>query len=98
MNLENESRGYQQLLDEIQKEQDELADNVVYLVTGVLAAKKLSEQEYSVFVERSLNQTKFGDIAYSLGISDSTARVYYHRALQKMKLEAERVTGRYLRK
>tara|TARA_R110000796_G_scaffold215130_1_gene331125 strand:+ start:91 stop:387 length:297 start_codon:yes stop_codon:yes gene_type:complete len=98
MNLENESRGYQQLLDEIEQEQDELENNVIYLLTGALVAKKLSEQEYSVFVERSLNQTKFGDIAYSLGISDSTARVYYHRALQKMKLEAARVTGIYLRK
>ena len=95
--IENESYGYQQLIDEISKEQEHIKKRVRYLMTGILAAHEFSDQEFKVFIFRTLNQDKFKDISLTLGITESTARVYFHRATQKLKEKAVYVESKFLK-
>lgn len=95
--IDNEAFGYQQLIDEISKEQENIKQRVRYLMTGILAAHEFSEQEFKVFIARTLHQDKFKDISLTLGITESTARVYYHRATQKLKEKAVYVKSRFLK-
>ena len=96
--IDNESFGYQQLVDEIVKEQEHLRKRVTYLMTGILACKEFSDQEYEVFIQRSLKQKSFKDISITLSISESTARVYYHRATKKLNKQAIIVQSQFIRK
>ena len=97
-NLENESKGYQDLLDEIEKEQIKIIEELKYVLTGVVGGRQLSEQEYQCFIERAVDKKKFDDIAFNLGISESAAKTYYQRAIKKLEAEATRVTLRLKRK
>ena len=97
-NLENESKGYQDLLDEIEKDQIKIIEELKYVLTGVVGGRQLSEQEYQCFIERAVDKKKFDDIAFNLGITESSAKTYYQRAIKKLEAEARRVTLRLKRK
>ena len=97
-NPENESKGYQDLLDEIEKEQIKIIEELKYVLTGVVGGRQLSENEYQCFIERAVDKKKFDDIAFNLGITESSAKTYYQRAIKKLEAEARRVTLRLKRK
>ena len=91
-NIENESKGYQDLLDEIEKDQIKIIEELKYVLTGVVGGRQLSDQEYQCFIERAVDKKKFDDIAFNLGITESSAKTYYQRAIKKLEAEARRVT------
>ena len=97
-NIENESKGYQDLLDEVEKDQIKIIEELKYVLTGVVGGRQLSEQEYQCFIERAVDKNKFEDIGFNLGISESAAKTYYQRAIKKLEAEATRVTLRLKRK
>lgn len=97
-NIENEASGYQELIDEIEKQNAEIDQHMKYLLAGLTAGKTLSDQEFKCFVDRQLYKNRFADIAYNLQISESTAKTYYQRALQKLQKEAQKVKLIYRRK
>ena len=97
-NIENESKGYQDLLDEIEKDQIKIIEELKYVLTGVVGGRQLSEQEYQCFIERAVDKNKFEDIGFNLGISESAAKTYYQRSIKKLEAEATRVTLRLKRK
>ena len=97
-NIENESKGYQDLLDEIEKDQIKIIEELKYVLTGVVGGRQLSDQEYQCFIERAVDKNKFEDIGFNLGISESAAKTYYQRAIKKLEAEATRVTLRLKRK
>lgn len=97
-NIENESKGYQDLLDEIEKDQVRIIEELKYVLTGVVGGRQLSENEYQCFIERAVDKKKFDDIAFNLSISESAAKTYYQRAIKKLEAEATRVTLRLKRK
>lgn len=96
--IENQSKSYQDLLDEIEKEQVKIIEELKYVLTGVVGGRQLSEQEYQCFIERAVDKKKFDDIAFNLGITESSAKTYYQRAIKKLEAEARRVTLRLKRK
>lgn len=93
-NLENEAKGYQDLIDEIEVEQQRIIKQLRYTLTGVIGGRQLSDQEYQVFVERALTMKPFGDIAYNMGITESTAKTYFERATKKLAAEASRLKAK----
>ena len=97
-NIENESKSYQNLIDEIEKEQIKIIEELKYVLTGVVGGRQLSDQEYQCFIERAVDKNKFEDIGFNLGISESAAKTYYQRAIKKLEAEARRVTLRLKRK
>ena len=97
-NIENECFGYQNLIDEVEKEQEKIIEELKYVLTGIIAGRKFSDQEYQCFIERAVNKNKFEDIGLTLGISESAAKTYYQRAIKKLEAEARRVTLRLKRK
>ena len=97
-NIENESKGYQQLIDEVEKDQIKIIEELKYVLTGVVGGRQLSDQEYQCFIERAVDKNKFEDIGFNLGISESAAKTYYQRAIKKLEAEATRVTLRLKRK
>ena len=96
--IENESKGYQQLIDEVEKDQIKIIEELKYVLTGVVGGRQLSDQEYECFIERAVDKNKFEDIGLTLGISESAAKTYYQRAIKKLEAEATRVTLRLKRK
>ena len=96
--IENQSKSYQDLLDEIEKEQVKIIEELKYVLTGVVGGRQLSEQEYQCFIERAVDKNKFEDIGFNLGISESAAKTYYQRSIKKLEAEATRVTLRLKRK
>lgn len=96
--IEQSAFGYQQLIDEVEKEQVKIIEELKYVLTGVVGGRQLSEQEYQCFIERAVNKNKFDDIGLTLGISESAAKTYYQRAIKKLEAEAKRVTLRLKRK
>ena len=96
--IENESKGYQDLLDEVEKDQIKIIEELKYVLTGVVGGRQLSDQEYQCFIERAVDKKKFDDIAFNLGISESAAKTYYQRSIKKLEAEATRVTLRLKRK
>ena len=94
MNIENEAKGYQHLIDEIEIEQRRIIKQLRYTLTGVIGGRQLSDQEYQVFVERALTMKPFGDIAYNMGITESTAKTYFERATKKLAAEASRLKAK----
>ena len=96
--IENQSKSYQSLIDEIEKEQIKIIEELKYVLTGVVGGRQLSEQEYQCFIERAVDKKKFDDIGFNLGITESSAKTYYQRAIKKLEAEARRVTLRLKRK
>lgn len=84
-NIENESKGYQDLLDDISKEENIHHSKIKYMVVGLKAAKKMTEKEYFVFTERTIYHSRFIDICLNMGISESACKTYYQRGLEKLK-------------
>jgi len=97
-NIENECFGYQNLIDEVEKEQEKIIEELKYVLTGVVGGRQLSDQEYQCFIERAVDKNKFDDIGFNLGISESAAKTYYQRSIKKLEAEATRVTLRLKRK
>ena len=97
-NIEQQSRGYQDLIDEIEKDQIKIIEELKYVLTGVVGGRNLSDQEYQCFVERAVDKRKFDDIAFNMSITESSAKTYYQRAIKKLEAEARRVTLRLKRK
>ena len=97
-NIEQQSRGYQDLIDEIEKDQVKIIEELKYVLTGVIGGRQLSDQEYQCFVERAVDKKKFDDIAFNMAITESSAKTYYQRAIKKLEAEARRVTLRLKRK
>jgi len=93
-NIENEAKGYQDLIDEIEIEQKRIIKQLRYTLTGVIGGRQLSDQEYQVFIERALTMKPFGDIAYNMGITESTAKTYFERATKKLAAEASRLKAK----
>ena len=93
--IENTAKGYQELIDEIEKEKKDIDNHVIYMITGVVGSKVLSEQEYNVFIERALNHRKFEDIALTLGIKKQVAWTYYQRAVKKLENTAKDITYKF---
>ncbi len=96
--IENTAKGYQDLIDEVEKDQRKIIEELKYVLTGVVGGRQLSEQEYQCFIERAVDKNKFEDIGFNLGISESAAKTYYQRAIKKLEAEATRVTLRLKRK
>jgi len=96
--IDNEAFGYQQLLDEISKEEKNIKRRIRFMMAGIVASKEFSKQEYEVFIDRTLYQRSFKDISLTLGIEESTARVYFHRASKKLQKAAIFVKEKFLRK
>jgi len=94
LNIENEAKGYQDLIDEIEIEQQRIIKQLRYTLTGVIGGRQLSDQEYQVFIERALTMKPFGDIAYNMGITESTAKTYFERATKKLAAEASRLKAK----
>ena len=97
-NLNNVAKGYQDLIDEVEKEQAKILKELKYVLTGIQGGRSLSEQEYQCFIERALERKKFDDIAYNMRISESTAKTYYNRAIKKLSKEATLVKYKLRRK
>ena len=96
--IEQSAFGYQQLIDEVEKEQVKIIEELKYVLTGVIGGRELSDQEFECFIERAVDKKKFDDIAFNLAISESSAKTYYQRAIKKLEAEAKRVTLRLKRK
>mgnify|MGYP000135327999 FL=1 len=96
--IENTAKGYQDLIDEVEKDQEKIIEELKYVLTGVVGGRQLSEQEYQCFIERAVDKNKFEDIGFNLGISESAAKTYYQRSIKKLEAEATRVTLRLKRK
>ena len=96
--IENEAIGYQQLIDEVEKEQAKILKELKYVLTGIQGGRSLSDQEYQCFIERALERKKFDDIAYNMRISESSAKTYYNRAIKKLSKEATLVKYKLRRK
>jgi len=90
-NIENQAIGYQHLIDEIEVEQERIIKQLRYTLTGVIGGRQLSEQEYEVFIQRALSMKPFNDIAFNMGITESTAKTYFQRATKKLAAEATRL-------
>jgi len=97
-NIENTARSYQDLIDEVEREQAKILKELKYVLTGIQGGRSLSEQEYQCFIERALERKKFDDIAYNMRISESTAKTYYNRAIKKLSKEATLVKYKLRRK
>jgi hypothetical protein len=96
--IENTAKGYQDLIDEVEKDQRKIIEELKYVLTGVVGGRQLSDQEYQCFIERAVDKNKFEDIGFNLGISESAAKTYYQRSIKKLEAEATRVTLRLKRK
>jgi len=87
-NIENTARSYQDLIDEVEKEQAKMLNELKYVLTGVVGGRELSDQEYEVFYERSVKKHKFSYIAFNMRISESACKTYYNRAIRKLSKQA----------
>jgi DNA-directed RNA polymerase specialized sigma24 family protein len=97
-NIENTARSYQDLIDEVEKEQAKMLKELKYVLTGVVGGRELSEQEFQCFYERAVNKYPFADIAFNLRISESACKTYYNRALKKLSKQATLITHLLRRK
>jgi len=96
--IDNQAKGYQDLIDEVEKEQAKILKELKYVLTGIQGGRSLSDQEYQCFIERALEKKKFDDIAYNMRISESSAKTYYNRAIKKLSKEATLVKYKLRRK
>jgi len=86
--IDNQAKSYQDLIDEVEKEQTQMLKELKYVLTGVVAGRELTDQEYQCFYERAVNKYPFADIAFNLRISESACKTYYNRALKKLSKQA----------
>ena len=87
-NIENTARSYQDLIDEVEQEQAEMLIQLKYVLTGVVAGRELSEQEYQTSYDRTIYRKPFADIAFNMRISESACKTYYNRAIKKLSKQA----------
>ena len=87
-NIENTSRSYQDLIDEVEKEHKKIKKQLKYVMTGIVAGRKLTDQEYQCFYDRTIYRQPFADIAFNMRISESACKTYYNRALNKLSKQA----------
>lgn len=87
-NIENTARSYQDLIDEVEQEQAKMLEELKYVLTGIIAGRKFSEQEFECFYERTIYKKPFADIAFNMRISESACKTYYNRAIKKLSKEA----------
>lgn len=98
IDIENTNNSYIDLLNEINDHQADIDKNVQYLLTGLIACKKLSDQEYKVLINRVLLKNKFIDIACEMSLHQSTVKTYYKRSLKKLNIIAMEVDLKIKRK
>jgi len=96
--IENTAKGYQDLIDEVEKDQIKIIEELKYVLTGVVGGRELSDQEFQCFYERAVNKHPFADIAFNLRISESACKTYYNRALKKLSKQATLITHLLRRK
>jgi len=87
-NLNNVAKGYQDLIDEVEKEQAEMFKELKFVLTGVVAGRELTDQEYQTFYDRTIYKKPFADIAFNMRISESACKTYYNRAIKKLQKQA----------
>jgi DNA-directed RNA polymerase specialized sigma24 family protein len=87
-NLNNVAKGYQDLIDEVEKEQAEMFKELKFVLTGVVAGRELTDQEYQTFYDRTIYKKPFADIAFNMRISESACKTYYNRAIKKLSKQA----------
>jgi DNA-directed RNA polymerase specialized sigma24 family protein len=86
--VNNTARSYQDLIDEVEQEQAKMLEELKYVLTGIIAGRKFSEQEFECFYERTIYKKPFADIAFNMRISESACKTYYNRAIKKLSKEA----------
>ena len=96
--IENTAKGYQDLIDEVEKDQIKIIEELKYVLTGVVGGRELTDQEYQCFYDRSIYKKPFADIAFNLRISESACKTYYNRALKKLSKQATLITHLLRRK
>ena len=87
-NIENTAKSYQDLIDEVEQEQAKMLQELKYVLTGVVAGRELTEQEYQSFYDRTIYKKPFADIAFNMRISESACKTYYNRAIKKLSKQA----------
>ena len=87
-NIENTARSYQDLIDEVEQEQAQMLQELKYVLTGIVAGRELTDQEYQTFYDRTIYKKPFADIAFNLRISESACKTYYNRAIKKLSKQA----------
>ncbi|MEL0173676.1 MAG: sigma factor-like helix-turn-helix DNA-binding protein [bacterium] len=94
IDLENTDRNYYDLLVEISEMNEKINNEIVILLTGIIASNSFSEQEYKVFTLRIINKSKFKDIALTLSLSLSSVKTYYKRAIDKLNASAIQISSK----
>jgi len=94
IDLENTDKNYYDLLVEISEMNEKINNEIVILLTGIIAANSFSEQEYKVFTLRIINKSKFKDIALTLSLSLSSVKTYYKRAIDKLNAAAVQISSK----
>jgi len=87
-NLNNVAKGYQELIDEVEQEQAKMLEELKYVLTGIVAGRELTDQEYQTFYDRTIYKKPFADIAFNMRISESACKTYYNRAIKKLSKQA----------
>ena len=94
IDLDNTDKNYSDLLLEISEMNEKINNEILILLTGVIASNNFSDQEYKVFILRIVNKSKFKDIALELSLSLSSVKTYYRRAIDKLNACAIRVRSK----
>jgi len=84
-NIEQEAKGYQDLADELSKLEKVHQSKIKYMLVGLQAAKKMTDQEYKIFVERTTYQYTFEDIGLNMGIKKQTVQYHYEKAVKILR-------------
>ena len=53
--LEQQAKGYQDLIDEVEKDQIKIIEELKYVLTGVIGGRELSDQEYQCRFSKQLS-------------------------------------------
>ena len=98
IDIDNTNKSYLDLIEELEDHNNKIDKAVIYMLTGLICSKILSEQEYKVFIERVLMKSKFDSIALQLSLSQSSVKTYYSRALKKLNKIAIETECKFNRK
>lgn len=98
IDIENTDKSVADLVQELEDHNKRIDQAVIYMLTGLICSKILSEQEYKVFIERVLSKSKFDRIAMELSLSQSSVKTYYSRALKKLNKIAIETECKFNRK
>jgi hypothetical protein len=94
IDIENTDKNYYNLLMEISEMNEKINDEIIILLTGIIASNSFSDQEYKVFTLRIINKSKFKDIALTLSLSLSSVKTYYKRAIDKLNATAIQISSK----